>query len=180
MKLLVIPGTVRENRWSIHPARYVTELCNEQEGVDAELFDMAEYDIPLLRNRRYTDGDTHPDVETFGQKVDDADGIVIVTPEYNHSYPGALKNLLDHLYPEYEGMPFSSITVSRGHFGGVRCQENLVQLVVTLKAHPGPHLAVARARDAFTEDGELLDEDYETRFEEFVEKAVAHTLRFST
>lgn len=173
MKFLVIQGTVREGRKSIHPARHVTELLDEEH--DAELFDPKERDVPLLETRRYADpGEPPEDVEEFGQKVEDADGLVVVTPEYNHSIPGALKNLLDYLYPEYEDKPFSTVTVSAGGFGGVRAQMHLENIIAELQGRIGPSLAVSNVGDVFSEDGELQDDSYRERFQEFVEEAVEH------
>ncbi len=180
MQFLVVIGTVRNERKSIHAARYVTRLLTDQ-GQDADLFDMEDRDIPLMETRRYKDpGEPPEDVEQFGQLVENADGIILVTPEYNHSYPGALKNLIDYLYPEYEGKPFSFVTVSGGPWGGVRTQKDLNALVLTLQAHPGPSLAVKHVGDVFdTESGELIDDDYRPRFDDFVADAVAHTERFA-
>ncbi len=179
MRFLVIEGTVREGRKSIHAARYLTEVLEEKDQ-DAELFDMKEKDVPLLEGRRYRDeAETPEDVEEFAVKVEDADGIIIVTPEYNHSIPGALKNLLDYLYPEYEDKPFSYVTVSGGGFGGVRAMEHLRLLTVTFRAHPGPDLPVSRVGEVFSEDGEIVDDEYVGRFESFVEDAVEHTEKFS-
>lgn len=184
LKTLVIPGTVREGRKSIHPARYVTELF-QKKGHDAELFDMKDYDIPLLTKRRFSTSNPHPDVETFGQKVEAADLLVIVTPEYNHSIPGALKNLLDHLYPEYEDTPFAYVTVSAGGFGGVRALSHLHDITLELNAahpgsnaHPGPDLPVSNVADVFDKDSALLDATYEDKFENFVERAVDHAEQF--
>lgn len=178
MKFLVVEGTVRDGRTSIHAARHVTELLRTT-GHDVDLFDPAERDIPPLQTRRYTDpGEPPEDVEVFGQLVEESDGIILVSPEYNHSYPGVLKNLLDYLYPEYEDKPFAYISVSAGGFGGVRLLEQLRLLTVTLHGHPGPALPVSRAREVF-EDGELVDEEYTERFQDFVEKVVAHTERFT-
>ncbi len=178
MQFLVIQGTVRTGRKSIHAARYVTALLNAEH--EAELFDMKEHDIPLMETRRYKDPGTPPEaVERFGQKVEDADGIVIVTPEYNHSIPGALKNLIDYLYPEYEGKPFSFVTVSGGPWGGVRAKQHLENIVLELHAHPGPSLPVKQVRNVFDDDSNLVDADYEDRFQDFVDEAVAHTERFS-
>ncbi|MDY6761950.1 MAG: NAD(P)H-dependent oxidoreductase [Candidatus Nanohaloarchaea archaeon] len=179
LRFLVVEGTVRDGRKSIHAARYVTGLLQEQ-GHESDLYDMKERDVPLLQTRRYADpGDPPTDVEQFGQLVEDADGIVLVSPEYNHSYPGALKNLLDYLYPEYEDVPFSFVTVSGGGFGGVRAQKDLNDLVLTLNGWPGPSLPVSNVQDVFDADGDLVDEGYEERFEDFVERAVEHTRRFS-
>lgn len=97
LTILVVEETVRDGRNSIHLARYVTARFRE-EGHDTELFDMKEYNIPLLTKTRYMTNDPYPDVEAFGQKVKAADSIVIVMPEYNHSIPGYMKNLLNYLY----------------------------------------------------------------------------------
>lgn len=184
LTILVVVGTVRDSRKSIHPARYVTERF-EEKGHEAELFDMKDYEIPLLKERRFSSSDPHPDVDTFGRKVEEADLIVIVTPEYNHSIPGALKNLLDHLYPEYEDKPFSYVTVSAGGFGGIRALSHLHDITLELNAahsgphaHPGPDLPVSNVADVFDEKSNLIDDTYDDKFEDFVKQAVKHAEQF--
>lgn len=178
MEFLVVQGTVREGRRSIHAARYITEQLRER-GHDVTLFDPAEREVPMLRTRTYADPGEPPEaVQEFRDYVVSCDGIILVSPEYNHSYPGALKNLLDHLYPEYEGKPFSYVTVSAGGFGGVRCMEDLESLTVTLNGYPGPGMPVSNVTDVFDGD-DLVDKDYVDRFEEFCDKVEAHTERFA-
>lgn len=176
--ILVIEGTVREERYSIHVAQDVTELLNKHDDVDAELFDMDEYDIPLLKTRTYTPGEVPDDVDLFRQKVEHADGLLIVSPEYNHTMPGALKNLLDYLYPEYEDKPFSYVTVSRGPFGGVRLQEDLYRFTAVVNGITGPSQPVTFVRDAYTKEGEPLDEDNTERLESFIPDVVEHTKKY--
>lgn len=65
LNILVMQGTVRDGRKSIHPARYVTDRFQEK-GYDIELFDMKDYDIPLFTNRRDVDTDPHSAVEALG------------------------------------------------------------------------------------------------------------------
>lgn len=175
--ILVIEGTVRDGRNSIHPARYVTARFQEKDH-NAKLFDMKDYEIPLFTNRRDLTSNPHPDVEAFGQKVEAADAIVIVTPEYNHSIPGPLKNLLDYLYPEYENKPFSYVTVSGGGFGGVRALSHLHDITLELNAYPGPDIPVSNVAAVFAEDGTLIDDIYDERFEKFVEQVVEHAEQF--
>jgi NAD(P)H-dependent FMN reductase len=170
MKVLVVEGTVREGRKSIHAAHKTVECFNDN-GHDAELFDLEDRDIPMLQTRTYADeGQPPEDVQQFSEKVEDADTVVLVVPEYNHSVPGSLKNLLDHLYPEYEDKPFGYITVSAGGFGGVRAQTHLNEITLALNAFPGPSLAVSRVNDVFNDQGDLVDEDYKDRFDGFVGK----------
>lgn len=68
----MVQGTVRIGRNSIHPVRDIIERIQEK-GHDAELFDAADYDTPLLERVRYQPGDSHPDIDTFGWKVELAD-----------------------------------------------------------------------------------------------------------
>lgn len=178
LEILVVHGTVRDGRQSIHPARYVTDRFREK-GHNVELFDMKEYEIPSLTKPRYMTNDPHPDVEAFGQKVEAADSIVIVVPEYNHSIPGTLKNLLDHLYPEYENKSFAYITVSAGGFGGVRALSHLHDITLGFNAYPGPDLPVSNVSDVFDKDGTLIDETYEKSFDEFIAQVVDHAEQFA-
>ncbi|MFB6245083.1 MAG: NADPH-dependent FMN reductase [Candidatus Nanohaloarchaea archaeon] len=172
MRFVVIEGTSREGRKSIHPARYAVEKL-EDKGHEADLFDVKQREIPFLGNRTYIE-DENPvpeDVREFGELVENADCVVIVSPEYNHSIPGALKNALDHLYPEYEDKPFGYITVSAGGFGGIRALDHLQDITLGLGGVPGPSLQVSNVSDVFGTDGELLDESYRERFEVFIEEA---------
>lgn len=176
MKFLIVVGTSREGRNSIYPAKEARSKF-EEVGHEAELFDLKEHDIPFLGERRHRTDNPHPDVEKFGQKVEESDCLVLVTPEYNHSYSGELKNALDHLYPEYDGKAFSYITVSAGGFGGIRATPHLHEVTLQLGGHPGPDLPVSKVTQIF-EDGELADENYEDRFQKFVDDSVEFVEKF--
>lgn len=166
MQLLILVGTSRDGRDSIYPAREAQEKF-EEAGHETEVFDLKENKIPFLGERRHRTEEPHPNVEKFGQKVEECDGLVLVTPEYNHSYSAELKNALDHLYPEYEDKAFYYITVSAGGFGGVRATSHLHDVTLELGGFPGPDLPVSKVTQIF-EDGKLVDEDYKNRFEDFV------------
>ena len=169
MKFLIIEGTAREGRKSIHAARYLQDKLLEEH--EANLFDPKQKEIPPLGNRSYKE-DEEPvphDVQEFSNKVEKADAVVIVTPEYNHSIPGVLKNLLDYLYPEYDGKPFGYITVSGGGFGGVRAQSHLHDITMAVQGRPGPSMPVSKINSVFDGEGNLIDENYEERFNNFVE-----------
>jgi NAD(P)H-dependent FMN reductase len=174
MEFTVVEGTVRDGRKSIHAARELVSRL-EQRGHEAELYDPKGREIPMMRTRTYTDpGEPPENVQEFSSMVESCDCLVLVTPEYNHSYTGALKNLIDHLYPEYDGKPFGFVTVSGGGFGGVRAQKDLNELALTLGGHPGPSLPVSRIGEKFDNGGELVDEQLGDRFEEFVDKLEDH------
>jgi chromate reductase len=168
--ILLIIGTSREGRKTTRASNLIEERFKEEEGFEVTVFDPKENPIPPLSKRRNRTDDSHENVELLGQLIEDADCIIPVTPEYNHSIPGELKNMLDHFYPEYEGKPFSYVTTSGGGFGGVRMQSHLHDVTLAVNAHPGPSLPISNLGDTINEEGELVDESYESRIDSFIEK----------
>jgi NAD(P)H-dependent FMN reductase len=87
------------------------------------------YKFPIFEDTIKTLQNPSEEVLDFANKVKLADGIIIVTPEYNGSFPASLKNVVDLLYDEWHGKPISISTVSAGVFGG---SQALVSLQFTL------------------------------------------------
>jgi len=169
MNVLIIAGTAREGRWTIHSARLVKRKFKEK-GHEVVFFDLKEKDLPPLGNRTYRD-DEEPvpeNAQELSNRVEETDVVLIVTPEYNHSIPGVLKNALDYLYPEYDGKPFCYITNSAGGFGGVRGLSHLHDITLALSAHPGPNLPISNIRSKFDQEGNLEEDELEARMENFV------------
>jgi NAD(P)H-dependent FMN reductase len=111
-------------------------------------------------------GRLDPRSEPWQEAMLRADGLVIVTPEYNHGYPGELKIVLDSLYGEYVHKPVAICGVSMGPFGGVRVVEQLRQVVIELSMVPLRNaMYFSGARQAFGEDGQPLDAALVTRLQ---------------
>ncbi|MFB6144591.1 MAG: NADPH-dependent FMN reductase [Candidatus Nanohaloarchaea archaeon] len=178
MKALILVGSTRQGRKTIHAAEYAAEAFRDS-GHTTELFDLEKRDIPFMQERRRYLEDVPEDIEVFGEKVEECDVLIIVSPEYNHSFPGVLKNALDYLYPEYHGKPFAYITTSGGGFGGVRGLSHLHDFTLAVNAHPGPNLPVSNIGSVFNEEGGLEDEDYRSRFSDYVEKVEDHVEKVS-
>ncbi len=166
MKALLITGTVREGNKSQRVAQQA--LKSFSKTGEAKLFDLCEKEVPLMEQRLSHDDSPPEDVTEFKELVDWCDIILLVTPEYNHSIPGALKNLIDYLYEEYTGKAFAYITVSAGGFGGVRAQSHLNDITLALGGRPGPSLHVSNVNNHFS--GEEVSEEYIERLEGFAEK----------
>lgn len=151
----VIYGSVRTERQGIRAARYI---CREIEarGHEAKLVDPLEVDLPLLDRRRaeYPDGEAPATMEALGQLIERADGFVMVTGEYNHGIPPALKNLLDHYLKEWFFRPAAILSYSAGRFGGVRAAVQLRPVLGELgMVSISTMLAVPGISDAISEDG---------------------------
>jgi NAD(P)H-dependent FMN reductase len=117
-KIAIISSSVRDGRKSHAVALYFKNYLDRQNTAKAEILDLKKYNFPLFEERlKYQ---ISPDTETvdFASKVNNADAVIIVTPEYNGGYPASLKNVIDLLYDEWQGKPVGIATVSDGPFGG--------------------------------------------------------------
>lgn len=172
MKFTVILGTAREGRKSVHAAEKTVEKLRGS-GHEVFYYDLKEKNIPPLGNRTYRDeGPVPDDIQELSKFVEDSDGVIIVAPEYNHSIPGIMKTALDYLYAEYDEKPFSFITVSSGGYGGLRALNHLQDIVLELGGFIGPDMQISRIDEVFSEDGELINQQYEERFSDFIEESV--------
>ncbi|AJE32679.1 hypothetical protein B842_04130 [Corynebacterium humireducens NBRC 106098 = DSM 45392] len=131
MKIGIVIGSIREGRFGEGVGKWVTEIAQQREGVEYEVLDLKEFDVPLLTsatipgaaNKQYDD----ERVTAWSQAVDGCDGFVFVTPEYNHGVPGAMKNAYDILGMEWYGKPVGF--VGYGAAEGVRAVESWRQIV---------------------------------------------------
>jgi len=110
-------------------------------------------------------------MEAVGQILAAADGFVIVSAEYNHSVPAALKNLLDHYQSEYLYKPSAIVTYSAGPFGGVRALINLRAILAELGTPSIPSaFPVSQVQNAFDDDGVPLERAYDDRVVKFLDE----------
>lgn len=120
-------------------------------------------DIPLY-NEDIRERGFPPVVQDLRERVKQADAILFVTPEYNYSVPGVLKNAIDWVSrppePPFAGKPCAMMGASISLFGSARAQYHLRQMMVFLDMHPinRPEVMIALAQDKFDKDGMLTDE----------------------
>src|SRR6266478_4168327 len=119
----VILGTARQGRESEHAARFVFEQTKRRVGVETELIDVRT--LPM----RLDDAGEQMKDPAFSATVERCDGLILVTPEYNHGYPGLLKHALDMNLKEYIHKVVGICGVSAGPFGGARVIEQLLPVV---------------------------------------------------
>jgi NAD(P)H-dependent FMN reductase len=151
--IAVIEGTLREKRESIKAARFVAEIGGQFEGVDIIFVDPADFIFPNDGNS--TEGKD----PRYTEIVTKADGFFIVTPEYNHSYPGALKRMLDSEYKAYHRKAVAVAGVSNGDWGGTRAVEGLLPALRSLGLLPVRLTAYfPRVQDIFDENGHIRPE----------------------
>ncbi|MFN8110672.1 MAG: NAD(P)H-dependent oxidoreductase [Thermoleophilia bacterium] len=130
MRIGIIIGSIREERKGEAVAQWVADAARGRGDAEYTLIDLKLFDVPLLTsatvpgaaNRNYDS----PQVIAWGAAIDACDGFVFVTPEYNHSVPGPLKNAFDSIGPEWAGKAVAF--VSYGADGGIRAVEHWRQI----------------------------------------------------
>lgn len=130
LNVSLIYGSVRTGRQGIKAAKYLEKKLQER-NIKVHFIDPLEYTLPFLDKmyKEYEQGKAPENMEKLAQMFRDSDGFLIVTGEYNHSIPPALKNLLDHFQSEYFFKPSAIASYSAGNFGGVRSAVHLRDIV---------------------------------------------------
>src|SRR6187402_2156061 len=157
-KIVILSSSVRVGRNSNRVALYFKKYIEENKLANAEIIDLNEYQFPVFNERlKYQTNPTQQTLE-FAEKIKSADGVLIVTPEYNGGYPAALKNVTDLLYDEWHRKPTAIATVSDGGFGGTQVITSLQFSLWKMKAWTVPAMfPVPKVRDAFDELGNATD-----------------------
>lgn len=165
MFIPVILGTAREGRESEKVAKFMLEEV-ENSGIETELIDVRDYRILTTDNTQKSAA-----AQKLSKKIEKADGLIIVTPEYNHGYPGELKMMLDMLYQQYARKPVGICGVSAGPLGGARMVEQLRLVVIELHMVPiREALYFPLVSGLFDENNKIKDENYHKRAKTFLDE----------
>lgn len=170
--IAVIYGSVRSDRQGIKAARFVVKKLEERKH-SVTLIDPLEYKFPLLDKmyKEFEEGKAPKVIEEVAQILRKADGFVIVTGEYNHGLPPALKNILDHYQVEYFFKPSAIVSYSSGPFGGVRAMVHLRAVLCELGTPSiSSAFAIPKVQEAFDDEGNPLDEAYNRRIGKFLDE----------
>jgi NAD(P)H-dependent FMN reductase/ribosomal protein S27AE len=167
LNIPVILGTSRKGRASVHAANLLADLLNRRVGVRSEVIDIASLPLPV------DDAGEAIKSASFSSVMDAADGLVIVAPEYNHSFPGLLKHALDSCLKEYIHKAVGLVGVSAGPFAGIRVVQNLLPVMrelglVTIFWD----INIGQVSKVFAEDGRLLDEAFVRRSDRFIRELI--------
>ena len=173
-RLVGISGSLRKGSYNTALLRFIADELPD--GTTLEIVSIGE--LPLFNQ----DLEASPPeaVVQFRNALRDADGVVIATPEYNHSVPGVLKNALDWASrPPGEGAinnkPVAILGASPGGIGTARAQAHLHNILVAFgnAIFPHPQVAVARAHEQFADDGTLESEGTRQFLSGFTQKMAA-------
>jgi NAD(P)H-dependent FMN reductase len=155
----VLLGSVRRDRMGARAARMIVTAL-EGRGHRATLVDPLELQLPLLDRmfKEFPAGEAPDTLSRLAALYREVDGFLIVSAEYNHGIPPALKNLLDHFLEEYYFRPSAILCYSAGRYGGVRAAMQLRMTLAELGMSSIPSLLpIGEIGKALSEDGVPTD-----------------------
>ena len=132
----IVIGSTREGRFGEKPAHWIQELAQQRKEFGSELIDLRDYPLPFFNEAMplaYAPAKNEVAVR-WADKVASLDGLIVVTPEYNHGPSAVLKNALDHAYKEFNRKPIGF--VGYGGVGAARAVEQLRLVAIELQMAP--------------------------------------------
>lgn len=170
MKIAIVLGTAREGNQSEKVAKFVESKIKEQ-NIETEFVDVADYLFTRTVTRPENNSEHGQKIEKWANIINESDAVIFVTPEYNHSYPGELKNLIDSIYSEYTDKPAGIVSVSMGSIGGARVAELLKLLLVTVNFRViNKSVLVSKVQDLDLEQDDSVEKQLLAMLEE-IQKA---------
>jgi NAD(P)H-dependent FMN reductase len=172
--LAVIVGSIRPGRAGQPIAEWFIDRARSHGGFDVDVADLAEIRLPLMeepnhpRLRLYTSRHT----QEWSARIDRADAVVFITPEYNYGYPATLKNAIDYLHQEWQDKPAGFVSYG-GVAAGTRAVQQLKQVITTLKMVPVAESVTIPFHTEFIHDGrfhanEVLEQAVTAMLDELV------------
>jgi NAD(P)H-dependent FMN reductase len=137
-RIAMIVGSTRPDRFADKPVSWLRDRLGRRSDLTLEIVDIRDHLFPMYESavaparalREYP----NEEVARFGRAIDGADGFLVVTSEYNHGYPAALKNAIDYVFAEFNRKPVSF--VGYGNVGGARAIEQLRLVSIELEMAP--------------------------------------------
>lgn len=163
LKIGVLIGSVRPGRFADKVSQWFVSEIGRRDDMETHVIDLSEPALADELKLTLEQSDVPGDAPTLAQRIGGLDGFVVVTPEYNHGYPAALKLAIDYVYREWRAKPVGFVSYG-GMAGGQRAVEQLRQVfaelhAVTLRDTVSFHMAW----EQFDDEGRPHDQDGTTK-----------------
>jgi len=166
LTLNIVIGSTRDGRAADRVTPWLTDRIEQQQTFAAELVDLRDWPLPMFAETVHTVGNfadptySQPLVRRWNDTMRSADAFLLVTPEYNHSVPGVLKNAIDSLFFSFalRNKPAGLVGYSGGQVGGARSIEHLAHILIEAEAVPLRNtVLIPSVHDAFADNGQPVN-----------------------
>jgi NAD(P)H-dependent FMN reductase len=170
-KLQIIVGSTRPNRAVDRILPWLVERAKSHPAFEVEVLDLRDWPLPMFNEHFGSLGDpadptySDPLVKRWNNKVKEADAYLVVTPEYNHSVPGVLKNAFDNVWFSFamRNKPLAAVGYSGGIGGAIRAIEHLAHIAIEADMHPlRSSVVIPFLQSAFDDNGRPTSATTET------------------
>ena len=165
-RLQIIIGSTRPTRAADKVSPWAIERANNHPAFEVDVLDLRDWPLPIFAEHLGTVGDfanptySEPIVRRWNRKIKEADAYLVITPEYNHSVPGVLKNAIDSVWVSFafRNKPIAAVGYSGGIAGGVRAIEHLAQIAIEAEMVPLRTMTIlGQGFEAFNTDGQPVN-----------------------
>jgi len=173
LHITILYGAIREGRQSVRVAKAVAHALRESGKVKVTFIDLKDYRLPVMEQRLKDMAQPPQNLLTISNAINTADGLILVTPEYNGSYSGAFKNMVDYFTKEYDKKPMAIAVASDGRLGGINASHHLQHLVLSIGGLPMPYfLLTPRVQEAYDAAGHPATEKAKADLKKFVTEVI--------
>jgi NAD(P)H-dependent FMN reductase len=174
LKLQVIVGSTRPTRAADHVVPWVTDRAERHQAFEVEVLDLRDWALPFFQEHIGTLGNfvdppySEPIVKEWNNKIGEADAYLIITPEYNHSTSGVLKNAIDNVFFSFafRNKAAAFVGYSGGIAAGTRAVEHLASIAIELELHPlKQSVLIPKVESAFNDNHDPIDPDTDIALE---------------
>lgn len=159
-QIAILSSSVRDGRLSHRVALYLKRFLEEFQLVKAEILDLKAYHFPLFEERLVYQKHPSEQLLDFTERLNRADGLIIIAPVYNASFPASLKNVIDLYFEEWKRRPVGVVSVTSGNVPGIATLQAVQVLLLKLGAWVVPKLStVINVGEEFTLDGDAVHKE---------------------
>lgn len=174
MKIVILLGSIRIGRHTHKAAEYLSWCLNQHLSVtQVDLWDLASHPLPMMETPINPNVELENASNKLSRLLTQADGIVLVSPEYHGSYTGVLKNALDYLGTEFKRKPVGVAVTGSGKMGGINASVQMQHLVLSMGCFAMPQkLLVPFVDTAFDDNGQPNENTLKNSFDKFVAEMI--------
>ena len=170
MRVALLLGSIRVGRQT-HKIAYYLENRLKERGVETDMIDLLHYQLPLMEERAGRNPEQLPVVAEVGEKLKEADAMLLITPEYHGTFSGVLKNAIDYYWNELKKKPVGVVTATGGKMGGINASTQLQHVILSMGSFPLPQkLLVPNVENSIDEEYNPLNEEVVNNSKKFLDE----------